>query len=49
MGGNIRDRKYRTDGMPQQIVWAIGPLNSAGGAAKHYAASAGGRISSVYF
>ena len=31
-----RDKVYRTNGTPQQIVWAIGPLNSKDEAAKHY-------------
>ncbi|XP_067928652.1 protein Skeletor, isoforms B/C-like [Watersipora subatra] len=37
------DKEYKTDGTAQQIVWAIGPLNTNGDTAKHYT---GGRISS---
>ena len=42
-----KDKAYRTDGVSQQIVWAIGPLNSVDQAAKHYTVAAGGRISGL--
>lgn len=35
---------YRVDGTPQQIVWAVGPINTKGEAAKHYGVAADGRI-----
>ena len=34
--GNV-DKEYKADGTKQQIVWAIGPLNTKDEAAKHYA------------
>ena len=40
---DARDKDYKTDGTAQQIVWAIGPLNTNDEAAKHYVGA--GRIS----
>ena len=32
-----KDKVYKTDGTEQQVVWAIGPLNTNKETAKHYA------------
>lgn len=40
---STKDIAFKLDGTPQQIVWAIGPLNTNDDAAKHYV---GARISS---
>lgn len=43
-----RDKIYKVDGTPQQIIWAIGPLNSKDEAAKHYPAPAGRISGKIY-
>ncbi|XP_067928629.1 protein Skeletor, isoforms B/C-like [Watersipora subatra] len=34
--GDAKDKEYMTDGTEQQVVWAVGPLNTKKEAAKHY-------------